>query len=284
MGTDSDQNFAERPNAVASSNFVEGLTWDEANRRIANGAAAILPIGAGAKEHGFHLPMNTDRIQAEWLAARLADRVDALIWPTVTYGYYPGFAEYAGSNGLSAPLFEALIEEIATGITGFGCRALFVIDTGVSTQAPVDRALARLHANKSKHLRVYDGPHYRHAAAQLAEQSHGSHADELETSLMLALAPDRVDMSRAEASPGVKHETPGRLTPTDTTSPNYSRSGSYGDPTLATRAKGEILLGAVVDDLVEQVTAFLAGILPEILADKNESNKKSVVLKHRGAS
>jgi creatinine amidohydrolase len=260
MGGDSDHRFAECANSVASSNFIERLTWDEVARRIADGAAAILPIGAAAKEHGFHLPMNTDRIQAEWLAANMADRFDALIWPTVSYGYYPAFAEYVGSSGLSASLFENLIEEIATAIVGFGCRALFVLDTGVSTQMPIDRALVRLGANQVKHVRVYDGPRYRAAAAQVTEQSHGSHADELETSVMLALAPDLVNMSRAEASPKVTHETPGRLTPTDTASPNYSRSGSYGDPTLATRAKGEILLAAMVDDLVEQMTAFLAGI------------------------
>jgi creatinine amidohydrolase len=273
MGADSDHGFAERPNSVES--FIERLTWDAVARRIAAGAAAILPIGAAAKEHGFHLPVNTDRIQAEWLAAKMADRFDALVWPTVSYGYYPAFAEYTGSTGLSASLFENLIEEIATVIVGFGCRALFVLDTGVSTQMPIDRALVRVGANHVRHVRVYDGPHYRRAAAQLAEQSLGSHADELETSVMLALAPDLVNMSRAEASPSVKQETPGRLTPTDTASPNYSRSGSYGDPTLATRAKGEILLAAMIDDLAEQMTAFLAGI---------PAKPESAELTHQGGS
>ena len=56
MGVDTDRNF------------IECLTWDEVARRIAAGAAAILPIGAAAKQHGFHLPLNTDRIQAEWFA------------------------------------------------------------------------------------------------------------------------------------------------------------------------------------------------------------------------
>jgi creatinine amidohydrolase len=51
---------------------------------------------------------------------------------------------------------------------------------------------------------------------------------------------------------------PGRLTPSDTSSPNYSRSGSYGDPTLATSAKGAALLAAILDDLNEQVAAFMA--------------------------
>jgi creatinine amidohydrolase len=253
-------------------NLIERLTWDEVARRIGNGAAAILPIGAAAKEHGFHLPMNTDRIQAEWLATTIASHIDALVWPTISYGYYPAFVGYAGSSSLSAPVFEAVIAELATGIIGFGCRALFVLDTGISTLAPVDRALARLGASNMLHLRIHQGSRCRRAAAELAEQSHGSHADELETSLMLALAPGLVDMSRAEASPTLKTETPGRLTPSDPSSPNYSRSGSYGDPTLATLAKGEVLLAAMVDDLIEQVMDFLAA--------KNQSGET----KHQSAS
>jgi creatinine amidohydrolase len=240
-------------------NFIEQLTWDEVARRIDNGAAAILPVGAGAKQHGLHLPMNSDRIQAEWLAARIADRIDGVIWPTVSYGYYPAFVDYAGSASLSAPTFESVIQEIASGILGYGCPALFVLDTGISTLAPIDRALAWFGSANALHLKVHDGPRYRRAAAKLAEQSHGSHADELETSLMLVLAPHLVDMLRAEASPALRHETPGPLTRSDATSPNYSRSGSFGDPTMASRAKGEILLQAMVDDMVEQAEAFIAG-------------------------
>jgi creatinine amidohydrolase len=238
--------------------LVERMTWNEVARRIDAGAAAILPIGAAAKQHGLHLPLNTDRIQAEWFAARMAERIDALIWPTLSYGHYPAFVEYAGSTNLSAPVFEAMVQQIASGILGHGCRALFVLDTGISTKAPVERALARLAAGSALHLRIHDGQHYRRAAAQLAEQRHGSHADELETSLMLAIAPHLVDLGNAEASPPLKQEMPGRLTPSDAASPNYSRSGSFGDPTLATAAKGEILLKAVLDDLTEQVLAFLA--------------------------
>jgi creatinine amidohydrolase len=236
-------------------NFIEHLTWDEVARRIDNGAAAILPVGAGAKQHGFHLPMNTDRIQAEWLAARIAHRFDCLIWPTVSYGHYPAFVDYAGSISLSAPTFESLIREIAAGILKHRCRTLFVLNTGISTIAPVDRALAQLDSANALHLKVHDGPRYRHAAAGLAGQSHGSHADELETSIMLVLAPHLVERAKAEA---LRHETPGPLTPSDPTSPNYSRSGSFGDPTFATGAKGEILLAAMLDDIIGQASGFLA--------------------------
>lgn len=246
MGADTDRHFIER------------MTWQQVARRIGDGAAAILPIGAAAKQHGFHLPLNTDRLQAEWLAARIAEPVDALIWPTLTYGHYPAFVEYAGSGSLSAATFETLVHEVAVAILGGGCGKLFVLNTGISTLAPVDRALARLDASRVKHLWTHGGPRYPRVAKELAQQGHGSHADELETSLMLALAPDLVDMARAEASPAVTGDTPGPLTPSDPNSPNYSRSGSYGDPTLATSAKGEMLLGAMLDDLHEHVAAFVA--------------------------
>jgi creatinine amidohydrolase len=238
--------------------FIEHMHWDEVARHIGDGAVAILPIGAAAKQHGFHLPLNTDRIQAEWLAGQMAEEIDALIWPTLTYGHYPAFVEYAGSSSLSISTFEALVREVAAQILGSGCPKLLVLNTGISTLAPVDRALARLASERVKHLWIHEGPRYPRVARQLAEQSHGSHADELETSLMLALAPHRVDMTRAEASPELKQETPGALTPSDPNSPNYSRSGSYGDPTRATAAKGEALLAAMLDDLHEQAAAFIA--------------------------
>ncbi len=201
MGADTDRHFIER------------MTWQQVARRIGDGAAAILPIGAAAKQHGFHLPLNTDRLQAEWLAARIAEPVDALIWPTLTYGHYPAFVEYAGNGSLSAATFEALVHEVAVAILGGGCRKLLVLNTGISTLAPVDRALARLDASRVKHLWIHGGPRYPRVAKELAQQGHGSHADELETSLMLALAPDLVDMARAEASPAVTRDTPGPLTP-----------------------------------------------------------------------
>lgn len=239
-------------------NLVENLTWDAVAARIAAGASAILPIGAGAKQHGFHLPMKTDRVQAEAIASRVADSFDALIWPTLSYGYYPAFVEYAGSASLSDTTFEALVEELARSILGYGCKALIVLDTGISTIAATTRALSRVGHVKALHLKIYDGPRYRAAVQRLAQQSHGSHADELETSLMLVLAPHLVDIARAQASPPIAREADGALSPFDASSPNYSSSGSYGDPTLASREKGKILLAAMMDDLTEQVRSFLA--------------------------
>lgn len=237
--------------------FIERMHWDDVARRVGDGALAILPIGSAAKQHGLHLPLNTDRIQAEWLAGKVAEQIDALVWPTLSYGYYPAFIDYAGSCSLSITTFEALVREIAGQILDGGCRKLLVLSTGISSLAPVDRALARLPCGRVRHLWIHEGPRYPRIARQLAEQGHGSHADELETSLMLAIAPDLVDMTRAEASPGFAREIPGALAAPDPNSPNYSRSGTYGDPTRATAAKGEVLLAAMLADLHEQAAAFV---------------------------
>ena len=143
-----------------SVNHVGLLTWDQVRRRLDDGAAAILPIGAGAKEHGLHLPMDTDRRQAKWLAQEIAARINALIWPTVAYGYYPAFVEYAGSCSLSAQTFKALLGELIEGLLGFGPRAVLVLDTGISTLAPVAETIEGFGSEPVHHLKVHAGHRY----------------------------------------------------------------------------------------------------------------------------
>lgn len=100
-------------NRDVSLHEVAGLTWDQVKARLAAaGAAAILPIGAGAKQHGLHMPMGTDQLFAEYFARALADKTDALIWPVLSYGAYPAFVAYAGSVTLSNRTFQAVVTEI----------------------------------------------------------------------------------------------------------------------------------------------------------------------------
>lgn len=231
-------------------NRVEDLAWDDVERRLASGASALLPIGAAAKEHGLHLPMNTDAIQAGWLSERLAERQNLLVWPIVTYGYYPAFLNFAGSISLSRPLFTTLIREILEGISAWRPRAIFVLDTGISTLPAVCDAIGQLTgAAAAVHLRIHAGPHYRETANRLRQQAFGSHADELETSRMLALAPGSVNMARAVALTNGPFEGP--LTRVN------APSGVYGDPTMADAAKGEALIAAMLQDLNEQIAMWL---------------------------
>ena len=145
----------------ASEREVAALTWDEIKDRLARGAAAILPIGAGAKQHGLHMPMSTDQVFAAYFSKALAERIDALIWPTLTYGFYPAFVAYAGSVSLSGATFQAAVTEIADALIGFGARRVLILDTGLSTIAPVDAAIiAAREPSRIRHLKIFAGPRF----------------------------------------------------------------------------------------------------------------------------
>jgi creatinine amidohydrolase len=237
----------------ASSYEVASLTWDRVGERLREDAPAILPIGAGAKEHGLHMPINADQVFAEHFAHVLAEMTDALIWPTLTYGFYPAFVAYAGSVSLSAETFKALVTEIADAILGFGVSRLFILDTGLSTIAPVDGAIkASRDPSRIRHVPFFRGRRFLATAHDLMQQPYGSHADEIETSLMLTIAPSRVDMARAKPSPlSTKGPTQGPLSRDDPTSPNYSPSGSFGEATRASINKGSRLYAAILQDFSE---------------------------------
>jgi creatinine amidohydrolase len=236
-----------------SEHEVAGLTWDRVRDRLAAGAAAILPIGAGAKEHGLHMPMGTDKVFAGYCGRALAEKIDALIWPSLTYGAYPAFVAYAGSVSLSDETFQAVVTEVADALIGFGAKRILILDTGLSTIAPVDAAIgASRDPSCIRHLKVFAGPRFEEAVREIRQQPYGSHADEIETSLMLVVAPELVDMARAKPSPfSAAGPSPGALSPDDRSSPNYAPSGSFGDPTLASADKGSRLLAAIIEDMME---------------------------------
>jgi creatinine amidohydrolase len=237
----------------ASLHEVAGLTWDQVRDRLAQGAAAILPIGAGAKQHGLHMPMATDQVFAQYFARALADKTDALIWPTLTYGVYPAFVAYAGSVSLSNRTFQDVVTQIIDGLLGFGASRVIILDTGLSTIAPVEAAIASVREpSRVRHVKLFAGARFVEAADDLKQQPYGTHADEIETSLMLAIAPELVDMDRAASMPfSPAGPARGPLSPDNPSAPNYAPSGSFGDPTLATRDKGLLVLAAILEDMVE---------------------------------
>src|SRR5476649_540253 len=56
--------------------LIENMTWPEVEAAFKSAPVVIVPIGAAAKEHGLHLPMNTDLVQANYFRDRLLERMD----------------------------------------------------------------------------------------------------------------------------------------------------------------------------------------------------------------
>lgn len=232
--------------------YVAGLAWPEVAERISTGAVGVLPVGAACKEHGPHLPMNTDQIQAEWFAQYLVQNRNVLVWPTVSYGSYPVFVDYPGSCSLEDDTFSRSVYEILHCIRHSGVLRIIIINTGISTIGPLQAALGRLPRDVHVLLfNAYSGLHFRRARGAVEEQSGGTHADEIETSILLAISPQRVEMDKAGV--GILYKQPGSLNRKDPQKPNYSPSGVIGDARLASAEKGKQLIDAILADLHELI-------------------------------
>jgi len=236
---------------------LENLTWPEAEKALQNYTVVLLAVGARTKEHGPHLPLKTDYVMAEYLKDRVAQEVPVAWLPTLEYAYYPSFLEYPGSVSIGAETFRNTVMDICRSLARHGIRKFYVLNTGISTLPPLRAASEELaKAGLTMwYLNLLETD--KKLPQGLLKQEGGTHADEAETSMMLYIAPELVDMSKAvkdyDARPGRKG-----LTRDPKGQGAYSPSGIWGDPTLATRDKGRVIVEATVEEIVRQVRELLA--------------------------
>jgi creatinine amidohydrolase len=219
--------------------WLEDLTWPEAKARFEAGALVVVPIGAAAKAHGPHLPLKTDALTARALAERLIERLPAVAAPVVGFGFYPAFTAFAGSQHLSAETFKSLLAELLANLRSHGVRRLVVLNTGVSTEKPIDEIAGGAADLLVLHMRGLGT-----SAETLLTVADGGHADERETSVMLALEPRSVRMDK------LVFDGP------------FERTGATGDPTRATAFKGERILAARIDDVVAAIARRWPDLAP----------------------
>lgn len=236
--------------------ILEHKTWMEAEMILRSAPTCVLPLGAGLKEHGPHLPLNNDRLLADYLAAEVAKHSEVVILPTMAYGYYPAFIEYPGSISIDRNAMMTFFLDVARSLARHGVTRLYVLNTGISTCRSLEPA--RLELGKENILM-----HYTDLSIGLdpiekkyASQRAGSHADEVETSMMLHIAPKVVDMSRAKKDIHPRKSS-GPFTRNIASAHGlYSPTGAYGDPTLATQEKGEKILAEFVEFICEDIAVF----------------------------
>lgn len=237
---------------------LAGAEWSEARQRF---SVAVLPMGAASKEHGYHLPNNTDFLEAEALKAAVVERLPVLMLPTFGFGYYPAFVEWPGSLQLSPRTYYRIVSDIVDCLAAAGLRKLLLLDTGLSTR-PVLELVARYAYHRHGMLVAQAVGLGERVEPHLFPDDGGTHANDPETSFMLAIAGETVDMTRA-----VREQRPSTVLSSRAPEapPAFiqggrmrSESGVFGDPTLATVEKGEAYYAAKIEDLVEFLEAFIA--------------------------
>ena len=234
---------------------LEDLTWKEAAAVLTPQAIVLIPLGAASKEHGPHLKLSNDLVMAGYLTREVMSRTPVVVAPVVNYSFYPAFVEYPGSTSLRFETARDMIVDICRGLAHFGPRKFYVLNTGVSTMRPL-AAASELLAKDGITMRFTDILHAsEEAEKEVRQEREGTHADEIETSIMLYIAPQTVDMNKA-----AKDFPQGRgpMQWRDPESPGYAPSGVFGDATLATREKGEKIVRAQIASIVREIEALRA--------------------------
>ena len=243
--------------ADKTSVILEDLTWMEAEKLLKEYEVALIALGARTKEHGPHLLLKNDYVMAEYLKKRVIEAVPVIVLPSLQYGHYPAFLEYPGSISIQAETFKNIIMDICRSMSGYGIKKFYVLNTGVSTLRPLALAKEELFNTGIflDYLNILEVDEK--LPSGLMKQEGGTHADEGETSMMLYIAPETVNMSKAvkdyDSRPnrrGLTRDTKGEG--------HYSPTGIWGNPTLATREKGKIIVENTVFAIVKQVKELIA--------------------------
>jgi creatinine amidohydrolase len=225
---------------------------------------AILPVAA-TEQHGPHLPLNVDSALVDGVVAaalaHIAPEVPALFLPTQTTGLSPEHAAFAGTLTLKAETTIRLWTELGESVAASGVKKLVLLNAHGGQVGLMDVVARDLRARLG--MLVYSvnwfglpllGPQGEDVNALFSANEHrfGIHAGEIETSMMLALAPELVDMALAENFASSSEQRAqqfailgnGKSAKLGWQMQDYNAAGAVGNAAAATAEKGRAVLDA----------------------------------------
>ena len=251
--------------------FLPYLTTDDIRELDKEHAAVVLVVGA-IEQHGPHLPTVTDLALGVSILTLAIEHLDPSVelWvlPPLAYGRSVEHEAFAGTVTLSQETLSAVIHDVASSVSRSGFRRLVLFNShggNVSVLETVARD-----ARRRTGLMVFPFSMFRigltYPPISAAEAEWGTHAGEWETSIMLALTPELVDMARAHRAEGYATfaQAPEHLgllgpIPFAWSTDDISATGAIGDPRSATAERGREIVELSVDKIakaLEEICRF----------------------------
>lgn len=229
----------------------------------------VQPLGA-IEQHGPHLPLNTDLLIAEAVATaaveRVGDEVEAWLLPALAYTKSNEHSWSPGTIWLSATTMLAVLDDIGRCVAMTPARRLVFLNGhgGNSALLGVANRELRLDHGLMTFLTHPGLPPDQGGSSPAEELGMGVHGGTDETSIMLHLAPQLVDMDAAarrvpEHLAGNRHLRFGGSVSFGWLSNDFHDDGVIGDPTAADAARGKVLFDGAVDtfaDALREIAAF----------------------------
>jgi creatinine amidohydrolase len=182
--------------------FMAELTLRQIEEYLEQDSMILIPTGS-TEQHGPHSPLSTDVIIPTEVCRRVASRLNALVAPAVNYGISAGHRGFKGVAYLTPPTFVSVIEDVAFSLAEAGFRRIVFVNGHYTNYHPINMACMNVATRLPTGTQAW-GVSYWEALPpeQLAEYlsvSAGLHANIGETSAVMAVRPDLVDLENAVA-------------------------------------------------------------------------------------
>ncbi len=227
---------------------VFGMSQHDFAKAVKKNRLAIIPVGS-LEQHGDHLPVSTDSIISEYLARQVAAKVGAFVFPVIPFGvsfeHSPMFNISIGHSMLSS-----LVCDVCSSIAANGIKKIVVINGHHGNIGALQYLAQDLHGRVHADVSV-NTLHYWHMMKDQFD-----HAGEVETSLVLAIAPDLVRMNLARANSKRLSKSKAAYATMTNAPGSFVRitgSGVWGDPNKATAEKGKQLIDEIIEGLSKTI-------------------------------
>jgi creatinine amidohydrolase len=241
------------------------LTAEELRSKAAKDAVVVLPV-ASVEQHGPHLPVGVDTVLCGGVckaAAELASDVEVVVAPTLWCGMAEHHMAFGGTFTFDIPTYRAVLLAFLRSIERHGFHRVLIVNGHGGNIAALTAFLpdfareTRLHVEATTYFLLAQD-----ALGPLLEDQKGvQHACEVETSMMMVLAPGCVREARLGEAFGMLDGAPGRPTVSRHRSfRDMTESGVIGDARRATLEKGKACLDACAQALAGLIREMGKGI------------------------
>lgn len=242
-------------------------TWPELKERVNDQPVVVLPIGS-VEDHGYHLPLDVDNLCIWSISEEAAKRAggDILLMPLIPYGFETHHMDFPGTIDIRQEHLLHFVLDVTKSVAHHGFKRILIAD-GHGSNMPILELVARRTVLETEALcACFIWPSLDIEGIRKHRESGKqgmAHAAELETSLYLHIAPERVQMDKAVKDINMPESefiwmdllagSPVRSMDWWT---KFSKSGVYGDATLGTAEKGEKWFETVVEHFIKLVREF----------------------------
>ena len=243
--------------------FLGEMTNPEVEAFLRDHDTVIVPTGS-TEQHGPHGPLLTDVLVPVEVARRVAPAVGAVVAPSINYGLSYPHVGFTGVVHLRVPTFMSLVEDVCVSLASIGFRRIVFLNGHYDNTYAIAYACANAADRLSAGTRAFPINYWDGMTAEQAGEffgpSTGLHANRGETSAVLAINPDLVDMDNANAEmppfPEVTSPAPVH-TAFFFTSPGSvhraTHSGTWGDAREASVEYGQRYLDVVTEATIRML-------------------------------